>query len=379
MKGIREIVCIVLVAVLLCSCGTGAQCPTTGQETTTVAENTVADTRYAAAQDRYSDHHLLDRIGIGNCVDLRGEIALVVIFVDEPGYVWEETDTKRGITETFRSETVLETAAASYGVELDLQPKFLHSSVPVGLDQLDYAAWTAAALKGAGLDRDTAAQTVCAESGTREAAFMLCINRPGRAYSINHTADIATEHSVLFEDLGGFAHELLHMYGAPDYYYPRELRDIFVSHLSESIMLNTQCTVVDSLTAYTVGWKKELRGSALAVVEESAWITQAFLAESYEKETVTGYGTREYSTCIYEGEMVKGIPNGKGVFTWNDGTRYEGDVVNARREGYGILTWPGGNRYEGEFANNQFHGEGTYYYADGTVRSGQWENGSYIG
>ena len=207
---------------------------------------------------------------------------------------------------------------------------------------------------------------------------------------------------MLYDDLNGFGHELLHMYGAADFYYPQELKEIFSSHFSESIMLTNESTVVDSLTAYMIGWTSELKGSGLEVVEETAWMTKEFLAEAYHKEMITGYGTRVYTSCVYEGEMLLGIPNGVGVYTWNDGTRYEGDVVNGQRHGYGVLEWPNGSHYEGDFAqdsrtgsgiftwasgvyyegeflNNQFHGQGTYYAADGSIQSGQWENGEFVG
>lgn len=369
----KSFVCLLL-ALLLCACSVQEAVPTTVPPTTKTV-----DDGFLSAQERYSDHHLLDRIGLGNCLELRGKVALVTIFVDEPGAIWDEEGTKRGMTAAFRCEQVLEEAAKSYRVELDLQPMFLTASVPSHVGEVDYATWTAAALKSAGLDGDTAAQSICAQTGAREAAFMLCVNRTGRAYTINYTDHIGTEHSVLFSDFGGFAHELLHQFGAADFYYPAEMRTIFLEHFTESIMLAAESTTVDHLTAYMVGWLDSMQGSAQAVVEDSAWITDAYLAEAYEKETITGYGTRVYSTCVYEGDLVKGIPNGKGKYSWDNGTCYEGDVVNGQRHGYGILTWSNGAVYEGEFANDQLHGQGVFRDIDGSTKTGRWENGNYIG
>ena len=401
----RALICLLLALLLLWGCSP-QQADTTQttatQLTTAATEQPEEDSRHPAAEDRFNDHHLLDRIGMGNCLDLRGEIALVVIFVDEPGFPWDDAGAKRGMTAAFRCEDVLETAAARYSTQLDLKPMFIYSSVPARLDEVDYATWATAALVGAGLDGDTAAQTICDQTGAREAVFMLCINRPGRAYTINHTTDMGTEHAVLFDDFGGFGHELLHMYGAADFYFPQEMKEIFSGHFSESIMLTNESTVVDALTAYMVGWTSELKGSGLAVVEESAWMTDEFLWEAYQKEMVTGYGTRVYNSCVYEGEMLLGIPNGYGVYTWNDGTRYEGEVVNGQRHGRGVLEWSNGSRYEGdfqdnsrtgsgvftwasgayyegEFLNDKFHGQGTCYEADGTIKSGRWENGEFMG
>ena len=158
---------------------------------------------------------------------------------------------------------------------------------------------------------------------------------------------------------------------------------------------------VDSLTAYLVGWTDTLSEEANAVMEGSAWMTNDFLREANEVETMTGYGTKIYNSCTYEGDLVKGIPNGRGVYIWDNGNRYEGEVVNGqrhgygvlswadgscyegefvedRRTGYGVLTWASGTRYEGEFLNDQLHGRGTVYNADGSQYSGQWIDGQYI-
>ena len=163
MRKVRGIVCFALVMLLLWGCSTQQADiiqTTMPQLTTEATEKPSADSRYPAAEDRFSEHHLLDRIGLGNCIDLRGDIALVVIFVDEPGVPWNDEAAKRGMTTTFRYIEVLETAAARYSTQLDLQPMFLYSSVPARLDEVDYATWATAALVGAGLDGDTAAQPV---------------------------------------------------------------------------------------------------------------------------------------------------------------------------------------------------------------------------
>ena len=65
----------------------------------------------------------------------------------------------------------------------------------------------------------------------------------------------------------------------------------------------------------------------------------------------------------YEGEVVNGKPNGKGVAVYppqgeRTGDRYEGDWVDGRFHGKGTLTWHGGS-YEGDFVDGKPHGRGT--------------------
>ena len=47
----------------------------------------------------------------------------------------------------------------------------------------------------------------------------------------------------------------------------------------------------------------------------------------------------------YVGQVVNGLPEGKGIRYWNDGERYEGDFRNGKQEGKGIYYFnKSGNR-----------------------------------
>jgi hypothetical protein len=50
---------------------------------------------------------------------------------------------------------------------------------------------------------------------------------------------------------------------------------------------------------------------------------------------------------------------------YEDGRVYEGPVLNGMKEGKGILTYPDGAYYEGEFSKNRMHGYGVLYYRVG--------------
>ena len=67
----------------------------------------------------------------------------------------------------------------------------------------------------------------------------------------------------------------------------------------------------------------------------------------------------------YIGQVLNGVPEGKGVMEWNNGERYEGEWKNDLKDGKGIHYFPNGERYEGEFKNGNAEGKGIYYYKDG--------------
>ena len=69
--------------------------------------------------------------------------------------------------------------------------------------------------------------------------------------------------------------------------------------------------------------------------------------------------------------FVDDIPNGKGkMINLMDGSEYEGDVVQGKKEGKGILKFRDGTIYDGEFKDDVFHGNGILKYNNGGRFSG---------
>ena len=56
---------------------------------------------------------------------------------------------------------------------------------------------------------------------------------------------------------------------------------------------------------------------------------------------------------VYDGELVDGVPNGKGVITYTNGSIYEGNVFNGKEHGQGkfITKGPTPYSFSGEFYN----------------------------
>ncbi|WP_273124285.1 MORN repeat-containing protein [Bacillus weihaiensis] len=80
----------------------------------------------------------------------------------------------------------------------------------------------------------------------------------------------------------------------------------------------------------------------------------------------------------YTGDVVKGVPHGKGKMEWADGTTYVGDFTDGKMTGTGTYQWKTGQRYTGQVVDGKPHGEGTLYREDGSTYSGQWINGEMM-
>ena len=81
----------------------------------------------------------------------------------------------------------------------------------------------------------------------------------------------------------------------------------------------------------------------------------------------------------YEGEWRNDKKDGKGTYFYSLGERYEGDFRNGKKEGKGIAYFNNGNRYDGNWRNNKFEGKGVYYFHSGNRYEGDWKNGKREG
>ena len=84
----------------------------------------------------------------------------------------------------------------------------------------------------------------------------------------------------------------------------------------------------------------------------------------------------------YEGQWRNDKRHGKGIFisqNYNNpkliGIKYEGEFNNDKIEGYGIGKYSSGETYEGEWKNNKQYGRGILNYVDGGKYVGEWKEG----
>jgi len=74
----------------------------------------------------------------------------------------------------------------------------------------------------------------------------------------------------------------------------------------------------------------------------------------------------------YQGEMVNGVREGKGTYSFANGDKYEGDWKNNKMEGKGVYTFKDGDKYDGDWVGGKKEGQGTYYFSNGAKYEGNW-------
>lgn len=317
-----------------------------------------------------SVHIYLRNIEQGSCRKLVGNIACTVVFVDDAESKWTTeamTEAKKALVD---EENKLEGAARAHGVTLDINYYYTTASVDVNIPiSSDDSGWHDAAVKSAGLAPFSSAPSKLEKKySADEAPIVFAINKEGRSNAHQQYYD-TTEYAIIYEsDMDSFSHELLHLFGAMDFYSPSAAALLCETHLGESIMNGGE--KIDSLTAYIVGWTKEPDEAGQKFLDGARLITQATIDREHETETYTGTGTKKLDNGTYFGALVYGMFHGHGIFTYNSGDIYAGEWKYGEMHGQGKYTFASGACYEGEWKENQKHGQGKYTWDDGSYYEG---------
>jgi len=357
-------------------------------------------TPYTISQAEEMEHLFLIDKDKGGCTQLVGNVQMTVVYVDVTGDGLEDEATENMKKLLASSADRLVTEARSYGKELSFDFDYYYTSTEEECLVEDPDTWASAVLQT--LD----GVPFISDDYWANRPLMLCVNSDGRSFACTKMDVIQPEYMVVFEEsatVEGNMHELLHLYGAQDFYLFDEAQEAANSYLPGSIMGSEQSEVIiDDLTAYVVGWTDEPTEMAQQFLDATDHLTQEDMHNALnqtwqsgwvviEGETSTYYGMLQDGAYhdfgkiewnigdSYQGQWDWGYRSGKGAYRWADGTLYIGDFLDNEMTGQGTMYWPDGSGYTGEFVDMQFHGEGTRFWADGSVYTGDFVFGEQTG
>ncbi len=324
-------------------------------------------------------HVFLDAKDKGDSKKLCGNVLFAVFFVSDDNLSWSENE-KNISRRLYEIEAdILLKEAQKYGAELNIDFVYFDCTSNLTLDMFDNSKWISDAIKSAGLsETDNTVEFLKNHYNKDEVAIIFSVKNQGRSFSLPTNESDGFECAFIYNNTS-FRHEILHLFGAKDFYYPSDIKIKAKEILGESIMLNSLMDTVDEFTAYLIGWSSTPTEIAQSFIDETAKISQEEINKATEQQTLTGNGQQSSDSGLYEGDLVDGTMHGKGTFYFDDGAIYTGDFKNGNMEGVGTYIWNDGSIYTGEFKNGVPFGQGTRIMINGSTYTGSFINGEMTG
>ena len=102
-------------------------------------------------------------------------------------------------------------------------------------------------------------------------------------------------------------------------------------------------------------------GIPVSAMSHDCRVRDGYLVGEYhgecDKHTELASGKGEATGAnSYLGDFVKGKPDGKGIYTWEDGSRLDGNFKDGKAHGAGVYISSKGVRYEGQFVSGRMEG-----------------------
>lgn len=213
----------------------------------------------------------------GDCERMTGNINVLVVFVSDSISKWTESDMQMSKTAFADHEANMEAAAARYGAEMELTMTYLEATILTEFNVEGKAltsAYTTMRKLGIG-DAFHDQDSLEAKYDADAVPILFVLNRPGRAFAVAMDAYTdELECAVIFgKDMSSVRHELYHIFGAQDFYFPDETIAAQEKYLPDSIM-NNHFNDVDDLTAFLIGWVDELSDNAIKFLRATNHLTR---------------------------------------------------------------------------------------------------------
>lgn len=322
----------------------------------------------------------------GICQSLTGKIFWSFVYIEDPESGWSVTEKQKQEKTNLAVIRYLKDMAKQEHVSLQMFMKSFSVRLTCVMGKNNISSWTEDFAKSEGfsslgdMDRKLRKQYPDCQN-----FYIFLANKSGRAFaspSVN-AGGMDAEYCVVYRgDFDMLLHEVLHVFGAADLYYPEQVKQSARRILGKSVMMDSGCHVIDDLTKYLIGWHRSPSAKAQRLLDATAGITAQMVSEALEREdqNKNGFGRTVYSNgTTYEGNFKDGVADGTGTMRYADGSVYQGEIRMTERHGQGRLTYANGAVYEGDFQEGMLHGNGRYVYADGTTYEGEFRNGDFQG
>jgi len=340
---------------LITSEETKASTETLTKETAeTAPKETEPDYTYT---DSYFSRFFVKTANRGDTKRLVGKVLVNFFLITDDKTTWTDYDLRvlKGSHKIATARLLAE--AKSYGVNLELKFNYVPCTISGVYDRDNSpTAQAKEAMRSVGYSTpNNVVNLLRREHGVDEVALLFCYNAPNRSFALPTADASGFEYAVLYGRDEDYRHELLHLFGARDFYLPPAIDTLANHYFPDSVMLSSNGRM-DEFTAYLVGWRWKIGQKGAAFLESCKDLTADAWDEGEEENHFTGTKTVVRANGTYTGEFRNGIIFGKGKMVYNNGDVYEGDWQNGLRHGQGTLTKQNGEVQSGVWEYDKFKG-----------------------
>lgn len=239
----------------------------------------------------------LHGVNAGCCLKLLGKVVLVAFLVDDAESKWTDEAEAKFIEVMKDSETKIMEQSGLDKSELMIVHAHCRVSVPYIVTRKNHENCVKDVLRQFGYRTVSEYQNHYEKKFARnEAPIFFVFNKPFRSYASrivcrsNEREDaspVGNEWAFLsykpeHENSRVLIHELMHQFGAIDYYYPEQVKALANAYFPDSIM--DDGAVIDSLTRYVIGWDEELSSEATAFLRDVSSVSEEEVEIARKKE-----------------------------------------------------------------------------------------------
>ena len=241
----------------------------------------------ALGQDKVVEaRHMLSnqasKRGVGSATQFSGRIAIYHVFARDDHSTWNEVEKNEVLARLNRAYAFLNAQSELHGRKVTFIEKVgpdVHHAERLPTGTFVNPSWTEAVLKqSAGVKSDELVERLKQNHKADNVILCLHINKPALSYNLayyeNVSSEFAAERMVCFTtypdmrptSAATYAHEVLHLFGAGDLYFPYDQDDYrkqvarryFPNDIMFRVDYNLDRLNVGSFTAYRVGWRDEI-------------------------------------------------------------------------------------------------------------------------
>ncbi len=244
--------------------------------------------------DTYRNHVFMAARDYGACKVMTGKIELFLVMVNDSTSFWTDREKNDFFNSTWRVISKLKEQAGKWSAELDLSVTAFDVTVPAEHENRWYEYIMEDFFCQEDHDMDALQSYYESRHGSDGTPILFVFNKKGRSNcsQADRGYRYANEYAVYYAKSMGknpsVTHELLHLYGAMDYYYPDAAAEAAKKFFPGSSML-VGGDNIDDLSAYLIGWTHHLTDDAKAFLDETSGITRKMvndaLKEIWRKES----------------------------------------------------------------------------------------------